>query len=224
MDDSDGSLIAVSYEARAFGVKRQMRGKEARKTCRDLILIQVPVANNKSNINVYREAGAEVVAVLSRYCDACERSSIDEVYCDVTTAALEEMRFEHESDKNSDVADAAALAAEDGHEKNEAACGGKRGGNQAACGGDVVTLWGRAGGGGGYRVARDVVESTWVAGEDDAASATASKTELRNGLSTVEADAPNRSHGSGAWWGREGHEWTSAERLLAAGATSLSRA
>ena len=112
MDDSDGSLIAVSYEARAAGsctphprkhhnsipplprltpppthafthahrVKRQMRGKEARAACPDLILIQVPVANKKSNINVYREAGAEVVTVLSRFATACERSSIDEVF------------------------------------------------------------------------------------------------------------------------------------------------
>jgi DNA polymerase eta len=41
MDDSDGSLIAVSYEARAAGVKRQMRGREAKKACPDLILVQV---------------------------------------------------------------------------------------------------------------------------------------------------------------------------------------
>ena len=29
---------------------------------------------------------------------------------------------------------------------------------------------------------------------------------------------PDRSRGLGKWWGRQGHEWTSGERLLAAGA------
>ncbi|EKX50742.1 hypothetical protein GUITHDRAFT_39857, partial [Guillardia theta CCMP2712] len=87
-DHSDGSLIAVSYEARAKGVKRIMRGKEARQACPDLILIQVPVAHKKSDINLYREAGAEVVNVLARFSSACERASIDEVYCDITDAAL----------------------------------------------------------------------------------------------------------------------------------------
>ena len=56
-----------------------MRGKEARKACPNLVLVQVPCENKKSNINLYREAGAEVVTVLSRFATACERSSIDEV-------------------------------------------------------------------------------------------------------------------------------------------------
>jgi hypothetical protein len=39
----------------------------------------VPVTHSKSDINIYREAGAEVVSVLSRFSAATERSSIDEV-------------------------------------------------------------------------------------------------------------------------------------------------
>ena len=62
-----------------------MRGKEARKACPNLVLVQVPCANKKSNINLYREAGAEVVTVLSRFSTACERSSIDEVRLDSFT-------------------------------------------------------------------------------------------------------------------------------------------
>ncbi|KAJ1474310.1 hypothetical protein T484DRAFT_1635739, partial [Baffinella frigidus] len=54
---SNGSLIAVSYEARAAGVTRQMRGKEAREKCPDLVLVQVPASHSKSDINLYREAG-----------------------------------------------------------------------------------------------------------------------------------------------------------------------
>ena len=41
MPDSNGSIIAVSYEARAFGVKRNMMGKEAKKLCPQLNIVQV---------------------------------------------------------------------------------------------------------------------------------------------------------------------------------------
>ena len=37
-----GGLIAVNYAARASGVKRGMRGDDARKACPDLILVPVP--------------------------------------------------------------------------------------------------------------------------------------------------------------------------------------
>ena len=43
-DDSDGSLIAVSYEARRAGVKRIMRGKEAKRVCSELCLVQVAIS------------------------------------------------------------------------------------------------------------------------------------------------------------------------------------
>jgi nucleotidyltransferase/DNA polymerase involved in DNA repair len=39
--NSNGGLIAVSYEARAAGVKRSMRGLDAKKVCPDLQLVQV---------------------------------------------------------------------------------------------------------------------------------------------------------------------------------------
>lgn len=81
-----GGLIAVGYEARKFGVKRSMRGDEAKKVCPDIQLIQVPVARGKADLNLYRDAGSEVVSVLSRK-GKCERASIDEVYLDITDAA-----------------------------------------------------------------------------------------------------------------------------------------
>ena len=178
-DDSDSSLIAVSYEARAAGVKRQMRGKEARRACPDLALVQVPVANKKSDINVYREAGAEVVTVLSRFASACERSSIDEVYLDISAAAVEELRITHgDEDK-------------DGTE-------------------------------GDMRREDSVANSTWVAGEEDLTVASASKSELRNGLAVAHV-APERQSGLGAWWRRADYEWTAAEKLLAAGAAVAQR-
>lgn len=81
-----GILIAVSYEARKFGVKRFMRGDEAKKVCPNIQLIQVPVARGKADLNVYRHAGSEVVSILATK-GRCERASIDEVYLDLTDAA-----------------------------------------------------------------------------------------------------------------------------------------
>ncbi|KAF8390859.1 hypothetical protein HHK36_023158 [Tetracentron sinense] len=81
-----GGLIAVSYEARKYGVKRSMRGDEAKKVCPEIQLVQVPVARGKADLNIYRHAGSEVVSILARK-GLCERASIDEVYLDLTDAA-----------------------------------------------------------------------------------------------------------------------------------------
>ncbi|KAM0952150.1 putative DNA-directed DNA polymerase [Dioscorea sansibarensis] len=81
-----GCLIAVGYEARKFGVKRSMRGDEAKEVCPDIQLILVPVARGKADLKSYRDAGSEVVSILSTK-GRCERASIDEVYLDLTDAA-----------------------------------------------------------------------------------------------------------------------------------------
>lgn len=81
-----GGLIAVGYEARKDGVKRSMRGDEAKQVCPDIQLVQVPVARGKADLSIYRNAGSEVVSILSRK-SRCERASIDEVYLDLTDAA-----------------------------------------------------------------------------------------------------------------------------------------
>ncbi|KAL3827725.1 hypothetical protein ACJIZ3_016527 [Penstemon smallii] len=81
-----GGLIAVGYEARKYGVKRSMRGDEAKKVCPDIQLVQVPVARGKADLSVYRNAGSEVVSILARR-GRCERASIDEVYLDLSEAA-----------------------------------------------------------------------------------------------------------------------------------------
>lgn len=87
---SSGSLIAVSYEARAAGVKRIMRGQEAKKACPELLLVQVPTSHGKANLGIYREASSRILKVLSSTSySSCiiERASIDEVYVDVTAEA-----------------------------------------------------------------------------------------------------------------------------------------
>lgn len=81
-----GGLIAVGYEAREYGVKRSMRGNEAKQVCPDIHLVQVPVARGKADLTMYRNAGSEVVSILSSK-GRCERASIDEVYLDLTEAA-----------------------------------------------------------------------------------------------------------------------------------------
>ena len=43
-------IIAVSYEARAFGVTRQMRGDDAKAKCRDIQLVRVPQVRGKADL------------------------------------------------------------------------------------------------------------------------------------------------------------------------------
>jgi DNA polymerase eta len=48
--------------------------------------VQVPVAHGKADIQIYRDAGAAVISVLSSGA-ICERASVDEAYLDVTAGA-----------------------------------------------------------------------------------------------------------------------------------------
>jgi DNA polymerase eta len=66
-----GGLIAVSYEARKCGVKRSMRGDEAKAACPQIQLVQVPVARGKADLNLYRSAGSEVDGSGSYYYTVC---------------------------------------------------------------------------------------------------------------------------------------------------------
>ncbi|XP_065691945.2 DNA polymerase eta isoform X1 [Patagioenas fasciata] len=86
-----GGIIAVSYEARAFGVTRGMWASEARALCPELALARVPQARGKADLTRYREASTEVMQVLSRFA-TIERASIDEAYLDLTGSARERLR------------------------------------------------------------------------------------------------------------------------------------
>nr|XP_006002669.1 PREDICTED: DNA polymerase eta [Latimeria chalumnae] len=85
-----GGIIAVSYEARAFGVKRNMWGDDAKKLCPDLLLARVPEAHGKADLTRYREASVEVIEVMSRFA-IIERASIDEAYMDLTSSVRERL-------------------------------------------------------------------------------------------------------------------------------------
>lgn len=80
-----GGIIAVSYEARAKGVTRQMSGHEAKKVCPEIILVQVPTAFGKADLQIYKEAGDAVVELLAQKCDATEKRSVDEVAIDISS-------------------------------------------------------------------------------------------------------------------------------------------
>ena len=79
-------IIAVGYEARKFGVTRSMRGDDAKAKCPDIVLIHVPENRGKADLTQFREAGAEVIDVLSTFTDCLERASIDEAYLELTGA------------------------------------------------------------------------------------------------------------------------------------------
>eukprot|EP00629_Pelagomonadales_sp_RCC1024_P016852 CAMPEP_0119269082 /NCGR_PEP_ID=MMETSP1329-20130426/6626_1 /TAXON_ID=114041 /ORGANISM="Genus nov. species nov., Strain RCC1024" /LENGTH=165 /DNA_ID=CAMNT_0007269075 /DNA_START=301 /DNA_END=794 /DNA_ORIENTATION=- len=80
-------LIAVSYEARRAGVKRQFQAAEARKACPGLVVVQVPTEHGKANLSIYKEAGQRVCKVLADFADVVEKRSVDEVAIDVSEAA-----------------------------------------------------------------------------------------------------------------------------------------
>eukprot|EP01038_Epipyxis_sp_PR26KG_P014724 gene14724-19791_t len=97
---NSGSLIAVSYEAREKGVKRFMRGSEAKQVCSDVILVQVPTSHGKADLKIYRDSSSRIVSILSkRFKCIIERASIDEVYLDLTDEAN---KLFEESQENND--------------------------------------------------------------------------------------------------------------------------
>lgn len=86
-----GGIIAVSYEARAFGVTRNMWADDAKKLCPDLLLAQVRESRGKANLTKYREASVEVMEIMSHFA-VIERASIDEAYIDLTGAVQERLQ------------------------------------------------------------------------------------------------------------------------------------
>ncbi|XP_017298477.2 uncharacterized protein LOC103506749 isoform X2 [Diaphorina citri] len=87
-----GGIIAVNYEARHKGVTRHMRGDEAKQHCPEIELCRVPSVRGKADISKYRNAGREVIAVLSEFSNIVERASIDEAYIDLTDVVHERMK------------------------------------------------------------------------------------------------------------------------------------
>ncbi|CRK87510.1 CLUMA_CG001311, isoform A [Clunio marinus] len=91
----NAGIIAVNYAARALGVTRHMREKEAKAACPSLICVKVPSKNGKADLTKYRDAGYRVAKVLQSFTPLLERASVDEAYLDITenvTKKIQEMR------------------------------------------------------------------------------------------------------------------------------------
>jgi DNA polymerase-4 len=71
-----GVVLAASYEAKAFGVRGGMPGREARQLCPQLIFVG-------GHFTEYQRLGDAAIAVLHDFTPAVERISIDEAFADV---------------------------------------------------------------------------------------------------------------------------------------------
>src|SRR4029434_10251467 len=71
-----GGVLAVSYEARGFGVRGGMAGRRARHLCRDLVFVGGHFAE-------YQRLGDAAIGILSDFTPSIERISIDEAFGDV---------------------------------------------------------------------------------------------------------------------------------------------
>ena len=217
--DTNGSLIAVSYEARAEGVKRNDRGRDAVKKCPNLRIVQVPVKHGKADLTMYRDASYRVlnklVASIKENAPSngsageilVEKASIDEIYVDVTSVAHD---MAHKVIQERDNAGQKATAANSSSGANT---------KYSSYWQDILHDLGAA-------------QCTTVGGVEEVnanalAANSLSKDELRKGSQFQVLDSSGETPldaGSKAWWQRNLSEWTDLEISLACGAALAARA
>ena len=71
-----GVVLAASYEAKAFGVRSGMTGRQARELCRQLIFVS-------GHFDHYQRLGDAAIKVINDFTPLVERISIDEAFADV---------------------------------------------------------------------------------------------------------------------------------------------
>src|SRR6185436_12945952 len=71
-----GVVLAASYEAKAFGVRGGMSGRQARDLCPRLVFVG-------GHFSEYQRLGDAAIAILGDFTPLVERISIDEAFADV---------------------------------------------------------------------------------------------------------------------------------------------
>jgi DNA polymerase-4 len=71
-----GVVLAASYEAKAYGVRSGMPGRQARQLCPQLIFVE-------GHFNEYQRLGDAAIKIVADYTPLVERLSIDEAFADV---------------------------------------------------------------------------------------------------------------------------------------------
>lgn len=79
--------IAISYEARALGLKKHVLPSEVRKNFSAVRLVHVPLVNGKATYKEYRRASTSIYSVLSSFNLPIERHGMDECFLDCTARA-----------------------------------------------------------------------------------------------------------------------------------------
>jgi DNA polymerase-4 len=77
-----GVVLTASYEARKFGVRSAIPGREAKRLCPDGIFVP-------PRFPVYKEVSQHIREIFLRYTDLVEPLSLDEAYLDVTENKLQ---------------------------------------------------------------------------------------------------------------------------------------
>src|SRR5215468_10084994 len=72
----DGVVLAASYEAKAFGVRSGMQGRQARELCPHLTFV-------RGHFEDYQRLGDAAIKVIGDFTPLVERISIDEAFADV---------------------------------------------------------------------------------------------------------------------------------------------
>src|SRR6185436_4368024 len=77
-----GVVLTASYEARKFGVRSAIPGREAKRLCPDAIFVP-------PRFSAYKEVSQRIREIFLRYTDLVEPLSLDEAYLDVTEDKLQ---------------------------------------------------------------------------------------------------------------------------------------
>eukprot|EP00978_Attheya_sp_CCMP212_P003205 scaffold6592_cov53-Attheya_sp.AAC.3 len=236
--DANGCMIAVSYEARAAGVKRNDRGFDAIRKCPNLHIVQVPVKHGKADLTMYRNASRRVMNVLA----AEIQQEANQYYTITTTSdtnvttttANQNSSIQHEKDEvlPLEVASIDEVYVDVTIPAREMA---RRIMQQSStCSGSITSsssnhhpqsvLW--------TELLEAASACTTIGGVESRSDASLAanalnKDELRRGsrLQVLDSSAENVDQGSRSWWQRNiPSDWTQTELCLACGAYLAAKA